>query len=196
MKSSIFVEFPMPWTRIRRPEESLDHMGFFRDYRAFVLLVSRMSSREMNHVFFCTIPVIRYGRRHEMKYQKESVKKPTQKSASCHFLGLSMESTALLMFRKATHIIQHSFALLSYQVCLTGLFYIPEQSHSTVYASTSTWTMHVHIMQADPLNVFTQKRTTEYRTRPTARTWHQVTSSSSVISSENSPNTASMTPRA
>jgi hypothetical protein len=60
-KSSIFVGSPMLWTRIRRPKEWLYHMQFFRYYRAFVLLVSIVSSLEMNHGYFCTIPVIRYG---------------------------------------------------------------------------------------------------------------------------------------
>jgi hypothetical protein len=66
-----------------------------------------------------------------------------------------MEFTALLMFRKAAHITQHSFAILSSHVCLTELLYIPEENHSRV--DTSTWTMHVNIMQGDPLKVFTQK---------------------------------------
>jgi hypothetical protein len=80
MKNFIFVGFPMPWTRIRRPKQSLSRMEFFWYYRALVLLVSRVSSLEMNHSSFCTIPVIRYGCRHEMKCQKESVKKLTSKS--------------------------------------------------------------------------------------------------------------------
>jgi hypothetical protein len=66
-----------------------------------------------------------------------------------------MESTALLMFRKAVYIIQHSFAILWHQVCLRELLYIPEENHSKVYAST--WTMRVRIMQGDLLNVLTQK---------------------------------------
>jgi hypothetical protein len=70
----IFAGFFMSWTRIRRPKESLYHMKFFRHYRAFILLVSRMSSLEMNHGSFCTIPVIRYRRHHEMTCQKGSVK--------------------------------------------------------------------------------------------------------------------------
>jgi hypothetical protein len=55
-------------------------MEFFRYYGVFVLLVSRMASLEMNHDSFCIISVIRYGYRHEMKAQKESVKNLTQKS--------------------------------------------------------------------------------------------------------------------
>jgi hypothetical protein len=66
-----------------------------------------------------------------------------------------MEYAALLMFRKAAHIIQHSFATLSYQVYLTELFYIPEDNHSKIY--TSTGTTHVRTMQGNPLNVFMQK---------------------------------------
>jgi hypothetical protein len=58
------------------------------------------------------------------------------------------------------------------------------------------WTMHVCMIQGNPLNVFTQERPSWYRTRLTARTAHQVTSSSLVISSENSPNTTSLTGRA
>jgi hypothetical protein len=65
-----------------------------------------------------------------------------------------MEPTALLMFRKAAHTIQRSFAILLYQVCFTEFLHIPEENHSKVY--TSTWTMHIRIMQGDPLNVFTQ----------------------------------------
>jgi hypothetical protein len=34
------------------------------------------------------------------------------------------------------------------------LLYIPEENHPMVCAST--WTMHVRMMQGDPLNVFTQ----------------------------------------
>jgi hypothetical protein len=67
------------------------------------------------------------------------------KSVSFHFFCLSIESRALLMLRKAAHIIQHSLAILSYQVCLTELLYIPEENHSKVY--TSTWTIHIHIIQ-------------------------------------------------
>jgi hypothetical protein len=74
-KSSIVVRFSMPWIRIGRPKESLYQMEFFRCYRLFVLLVFRVSSLEMNHVTFSTVPVIRYGRRHEMKCQKESITK-------------------------------------------------------------------------------------------------------------------------
>jgi hypothetical protein len=81
-----------------------------------------------------------------------------------------MEFTALLMFRKAIHIIQHSFVVLSYQVCLTELLYIPEENHSKVY--TSSWTVHILTMQGNPLNVFTQKRSSGYRTRIAARTRH------------------------
>jgi hypothetical protein len=55
-------------------------MEFFRYYRTFVLAASRMSSLEISGGSFCLIPVIRYRRRHEMKCQKESVKKLTQKS--------------------------------------------------------------------------------------------------------------------
>jgi hypothetical protein len=44
MKKTIFVGFPMPWTRIRRPKELLYYMTFFRYSRAFILLVSRVSS--------------------------------------------------------------------------------------------------------------------------------------------------------
>jgi hypothetical protein len=66
-----------------------------------------------------------------------------------------MESAVLLMFQKTTHIIQHSFAILSFQVCLTELLDIPEENHSRVYTSTST--MHVRTMQGDQLNVFMQK---------------------------------------
>jgi hypothetical protein len=73
-KGSIFVGFPMPWTRIRRPKESFYHLEFFRYYKPFILLVSRVSSLEMNHDSFCTIPVIRYGHHHPMKRQKWSVK--------------------------------------------------------------------------------------------------------------------------
>jgi hypothetical protein len=73
MKHSIFVGFPMPWTRIGRPKESLCHMELFRYYRALFLLVSRVSSLEMNYASFCVMPVIRYGPHHEMKCQKESV---------------------------------------------------------------------------------------------------------------------------
>jgi hypothetical protein len=138
-------------------------MVFFRYYTAFVLLVFRVSSLEMNHGSFCIIHVIRCGRRHEMKCQKESVKKLTQKSVEFHFFGLLTESTVLFMFRKAAYIIQHSFAILSYQVCSTELLYIPEENHSKVYTSTST--MCVRTMQRDPLNVFAQKRSSGYRTR-------------------------------
>jgi hypothetical protein len=81
----------------QKADWSLYHREFFRYYRAFVLLVSR-GSLEMNHGFFCIIPVIRYGNRHEMKSQRESLKKLTQKSVKVHFFRLSMESTALLMF--------------------------------------------------------------------------------------------------
>jgi hypothetical protein len=63
-------------------------------------------------------------------------------------LGLSMESTALLMFRKTAQIFQYSFAILSSQVCLTEFRYIPEENHSKVY--TSGRTMLVSIMQGDP----------------------------------------------
>jgi hypothetical protein len=80
MKSFILVGFPMPWTRIRWPNESLYQMEFFRYYKSFALLVSRVSSLGMNHRCFDTIPVIRHSRRHEMKCQKESVNKLTQKS--------------------------------------------------------------------------------------------------------------------
>jgi hypothetical protein len=121
-KSSIFVGFPMSWTRIRRPRESLYYLEFFRYYRTFVLLVSRMSSLEMNHGSFCTIPVIRDGRRHDMKCQKKSVKKLAQNSVSFHLFSLSMESTNLSTFRKAVNIIQHPFMRLWYEVCLTELF--------------------------------------------------------------------------
>jgi hypothetical protein len=55
-----------------------------------------------------------------------------------------MESTALLLFQKVAHVIQHSFVILSYQVCLTELLHIPEDNHSKIY--TSTWTIHVCTM--------------------------------------------------
>jgi hypothetical protein len=102
-----------------------------------------------------------------------------------------MESTALLMFRKAAHISQHSFAIPLYQVYLTERICVPEEDHLNVY--TSTWTMHVHIMHGDPLNVFTQKRFAGCRTRFTARISHQQTSYSLVISSASSPDTTSLT---
>jgi hypothetical protein len=75
IKSSIFFGFPMTWTRIRRPKDPIYHMEFFRYHRAFVLLVSRVSSREINHGSLYAILMIRYGRRHEMHCQKESIKK-------------------------------------------------------------------------------------------------------------------------
>jgi hypothetical protein len=56
MKNSIFIGFPMPWTRIRRPKESLYHIESFRYDRTFVLLVSKLSSLEMNHGFFLCCP--------------------------------------------------------------------------------------------------------------------------------------------
>jgi hypothetical protein len=61
----------------------------------------------------------------------------------------------MLMFQEAAYIIDHSFEVLSYQICLTELRYIPEENHSKIY--TSTWTTHVGKMHNDPLNVFTQK---------------------------------------
>jgi hypothetical protein len=39
--------------------------------------------------------------------------------------------------------------------CLRKLLSIPKDNYSDIYASA--WTMHVRIMQGDPLNVFTQK---------------------------------------
>jgi hypothetical protein len=39
--------------------------------------------------------------------------------------------------------------------------YLPEENHSKVY--TSTWTMYVRILQGDAVNVFTQRRSSEYR---------------------------------
>jgi hypothetical protein len=86
LKSSIFVGFPMPWTRIRRPKESLYHMEFFRYYRVFVLLVSRVWLLEISRGSFHSIPVIRYGRCHEMKCQNESVKKWHRKVSNFTFL--------------------------------------------------------------------------------------------------------------
>jgi hypothetical protein len=65
-------------TNQKAERATLSH-AILRNYRAFVLLVSRMSSLEMNYGSFCTTRVIRNGR-HEMKCQKESVKKFTQKS--------------------------------------------------------------------------------------------------------------------
>jgi hypothetical protein len=79
MKSAIFVGFPIPWTGIRRPKESFYSTEFFLYDRALVVLVSRVSSLEVNHGSFCTIPAIRYERRHEMKCQQESVKKHHRK---------------------------------------------------------------------------------------------------------------------
>jgi hypothetical protein len=73
--SSLRSPCPGHQSRIRRPKKPPYHMEFFRYCTAFVLLVSRVSSLEMNHGLFWTIPVIRYGRRHEIKYQKEPVKK-------------------------------------------------------------------------------------------------------------------------
>jgi hypothetical protein len=70
-------------------------------------------------------------------------------------LGVSMEFTPLLIFRKAAHRIQHSFVIFSDEVCLTELLYVPEENHSKFY--TPIWTMHVRIRQDDPLNAFTQK---------------------------------------
>jgi hypothetical protein len=103
----------------------------------------------------------------------------------------AMESTALLMFQKAAHIIRHSFAILSYQICLTELLYIPEENYSKV--SPSAWTMHFRPIEGDRLNVFTQERYSGYRTRLTARILQQVTSSSLVISRKSSPNATSLT---
>jgi hypothetical protein len=60
------------------PVDEADGVRRGRYYRVFVPLVSRVSSLDMNHGSFCTISVIRYGRRHEMKYQKESVKIDTE----------------------------------------------------------------------------------------------------------------------
>jgi hypothetical protein len=87
-QSSIFIGFPMPWTRIRRPKESLHHREFFRYYKAFVQLVSRLSSLERNRSSFWTIPVIRYVCRHEMKCQTKSVKNWSRKLSN--FTSLSV----------------------------------------------------------------------------------------------------------
>jgi hypothetical protein len=78
MKSSIFVGLPMPWTRIKRPKELLYHMEFFRYYRAFVALVSKASSLEMNYGSLCILPVIRHGCRHEVNSQEQPVKGHTE----------------------------------------------------------------------------------------------------------------------
>jgi hypothetical protein len=51
---------------------------------------------------------------------------------------------------------------------LTELLYIPEENHTKI--ETSTWRIHVDIIQDDPLNVFTQKGSSGYRIRLTART--------------------------
>jgi hypothetical protein len=66
-----------------------------------------------------------------------------------------MESTALLMFQKATHRIQQSFAILSHSVFLAESLYILEEKDSKVY--TSTLTMHIRVTQGNPLSVFMQK---------------------------------------
>jgi hypothetical protein len=91
MKSSVSVGFSIPWTRIRTPKESLYHMEFFRYYKAFVRLVSRVLALEMNHDSLCTfyiIPRDSIWRRHEINCQKESVREITQKSVYFHFFGL------------------------------------------------------------------------------------------------------------
>jgi transposase len=74
VKNPISVGFPLSWTQIRRPKESLYHMEFFRNYRAFILLVSRVPSLAMNQGSFCIISVIRYGGHDEMKCQKSRSK--------------------------------------------------------------------------------------------------------------------------
>jgi hypothetical protein len=86
----------------------------------------------MNRGSFRTIRVIQYGRRHEAKCQKKSIEKMAQKSVYFYFFGLSMESTASLMVGRAAYLIQHSFAILSYQVCLTDLLSTPEENYSKV----------------------------------------------------------------
>jgi hypothetical protein len=133
MKSAIFVGFPMTWTRISRPKESLYSMEFLRYYRAFVLLVSIMSSLEMNHDSFCIIPVIRCECRHEMRYQKKSVKIDTEKclisfpwpvSGTHSLAGVPKVSTYNSIFFRDTFVpsLFDGMTLHSRQTLLKGLY--------------------------------------------------------------------------
>jgi hypothetical protein len=80
-KSSIFIEFLMPWTWIRRPKDLFSQMKFVRYYKTFVFLVSKISSLRMNQSSFGIIYVIRYGSITKWSVRKSQSKKLIQKSA-------------------------------------------------------------------------------------------------------------------
>jgi hypothetical protein len=121
----------------------------------------------MNHGSFCIIPVIRYGCRYEMKCQKESVKSNTEKRL-ISFLWSDNGIHSLVDVPKGSAYNSAFFYDPVVLCLLDGITFHSRKKRPKVYICT--WTIHVRIMQGDPMNVFMQKRSIRYRTRLTART--------------------------
>jgi hypothetical protein len=192
-RSFIFVGFLMPWTRIGRLKEFLYHMEFFRYYSALVLLFARVPSLEINHGSFCTIPVIRYRRRREMKCQEKLIKNDTENylisllwsgNGIHHLLKVSKSRiyNSAFFHNTLVSILFDGINFHSRRKSVKGLYSRPDNARPH---NARRYTECVHA-----------KRSSGYRTRLTARKSHYVTSSSSLLSNENSPNTTSLIGRA
>jgi hypothetical protein len=100
-----------------------------------------------------------------------------------------MESTALWILRKAAHIIQYSFCDTVVPSLFDGIIFHSQRK--------SCKGLYIHLDNARPHNAWRcteclrAKESSEYRTRFTARNLHQVTTSSLVISREDSLNPTS-----
>jgi hypothetical protein len=134
----------------------------------FVLLASRVSSLEMNHDFSCISPVIRHGHCHEMKCQKESVKKWHRKVSNFTFWSVN-GIQGLVNVLKGGRYNSRFFCDTAVSSLFDGIIL-----HSR---RKSLKSFCIHLDDACLLNVLIQQRSSGYRTRLTARTLHQVTSS-------------------